>query len=375
MKKILVIVGTRPEAIKLLPLYLELKTNRGCKTLLVSTGQHREMLSVIFNFFKVVPDFDMNVMTRSQSLEKMTLQLIEKCVDYFKNANPDLIIVQGDTTSSMTGAVAAFYRRIPVAHVEAGLRSYDKFSPFPEEFNRRVISLIADFHFAPTKIAASAIKRELVRGKILVVGNTVIDSLIFAQKEVIKRKKELEKKFQFISGFEKMILITGHRRESFGQGFLNICESITKLAQRYRNIVFLYPVHLNPNVKGPVFEKLDNISNVHLIEPVSYDEMVYLMMRSFLIMTDSGGIQEEAPSLGKPVVILREVSERPEGIKSGCSVLAGTSAKKIIRVTKGIIDSEKIYMKMARAVNPYGSGDSAKKIAGFLNREFIMRGT
>lgn len=373
MKRIIVIVGTRPEAIKLLPLYLELKKNRNCNPLLISTGQHKEMLSTIFSFFKVIPDFDMNVMTKNQSLEQMTLQLIEKCGDYFKKTNPDLIIVQGDTTSSMTGAIAAFYRRIPVAHVEAGLRSYDKFSPFPEEFNRRVISLIADFHFAPTKLAAQAIKRELLGGEIVVVGNTVIDSLVFARKEVLKRKKELEKQFQFLSGFKKMILITGHRRESFGRGFLNICESISKLAKLYPQSAFVYPVHLNPNVSGPVFEKLNHISNVFLIKPVSYDEMVYLMMRSFIIMTDSGGVQEEAPTLGKPVVILREVSERPEGIKAGCSVLAGTSPKKIIRITRAILDSEKIHTKMAKAINPYGNGDSAKKIASFLNRKFLVK--
>ncbi|HRJ29545.1 MAG TPA: UDP-N-acetylglucosamine 2-epimerase (non-hydrolyzing) [Cyclobacteriaceae bacterium] len=370
MKKALVIVGTRPEAIKLIPVFKELKRSKHWLTLLISTGQHHEMLKSIFDFFEVQPDIDLAVMTKNQSLAGLTGLLLSACTTVIENHSPDLIIVQGDTTTAMVGALAGFYKRVPIAHIEAGLRSYDKTAPFPEEVNRRVISAMADFHFAPTKTAAEALKYERVQGKIKVVGNTVIDSLIFATKKVSKQLKKFDRKYtNVVDQYERMILITGHRRESFGDGFKNICKAIQVLASTYPKISFVYPVHLNPNVKDVVFNMLDGLPNVYLINPVAYDDMVYLMTKSYLILTDSGGVQEEAPSLGKPVLIMREKTERPEGVEAGCSLLVGASQKRIVKAVKNLVDNTRKYKSMARAVNPYGRGDSAARIVSCLRNE------
>jgi UDP-N-acetylglucosamine 2-epimerase (non-hydrolysing) len=270
----------------------------------------------------------------------------------------------------MAAALAAFYLKIPVAHIEAGLRSYDNLAPFPEEMNRRMISLIAQYHFTPTSVAAQAIRREKLPGKAFNVGNTVIDSLLFVKQRVASQKHYFENVYQEqVQSYKRTVLITGHRRESFGEGFKNICQAIRELAIHYSETSFIYPVHLNPNVRGPVFSILQGLPNIFLIDPVPYDHMVFLMLKSRLILTDSGGIQEEAPTLGKPVVVMREKTERTEGVKAGCSVLAGTSKSKIIRVTKKILDDPIMYRKMAKAINPYGKGDSAKKICRVL-REF-----
>jgi len=370
MKKALIIVGTRPEAIKLIPVYKELKQSKHWLTLLVSTGQHQEMLKSIFDFFEVQPDVNLAVMTKNQSLAGLTELLLSACTAVIEQHLPDLIIVQGDTTTAMVGALAGFYKRVQIAHVEAGLRSYDKAAPFPEEVNRRMISTMADFHFAPTKTAAEALTYERVQGKIKVVGNTVIDSLFFATKKVSKHLKKFDLKYNnVLDQYEKMILITGHRRESFGDGFRNICKAIHLLANTYPKVSFVYPVHLNPNVRDMVFNMLHNLPNVFLINPVTYDDMVFLMTKSYLILTDSGGVQEEAPSLGKPVLIMREKTERPEGIKAGCSLLVGSSEKRIVKAVIDLMDNARKYKSMTRVVNPYGKGDSSKKIVSYLRNE------
>lgn len=369
MKKILIIVGTRPEAIKLIPVYKEFKKVKAWKTLLISTGQHKQMLQSVFNFFEVTPDLGLQIMTKNQTLEQLTGTLLVRCAALYDQLQPDLIVVQGDTTTAMAAALAAYYKKIRIAHVEAGLRSFDIQAPFPEEANRRMISLLADFNFAPTRLAAVAIRSERVQGKTYIVGNTVIDSLLIARKRIRGQSLLLRKQYSSqLNGFKKMILITGHRRENFGEGFKQICEAIRILAIRYQDVSFIYPVHLNPNVREPVRKTLSQSKNVFLIDPVPYDQMVFLMMESYLILTDSGGIQEEAPSLGKPVIIMRSKTERPEGIKAGCSILAGTSKTKIIRLVTEVIENKTVYLRMTKSVNPYGSGNSSFQISRILKK-------
>lgn len=372
MKKILIIAGTRPEAIKLIPVYKEFRKVRAWSTLLISTGQHEQMLQSVFGFFKVTPDLNLQIMTKNQKLEQLTATLLEKCASLFDQLQPDLIVVQGDTTTAMAAALAGYYKKIKIAHIEAGLRSFDIHAPFPEEANRRLISVLADFNFAPTHLAARTIRNERVQGKTFVVGNTVIDSLFIAQNRIRGRSPVLRKQFSLqLNGFKKMILITGHRRENFGEGLKQICEAIRILAERHQDISFIYPVHLNPNVIEPVQKALQKNKNVFLIDPVPYDQMVFLMMESYLILTDSGGIQEEAPSLGKPVIIMRSKTERPEGIKAGCSILAGTSKTKIIQIVTTVIENKTVYAKMTKSVNPYGRGDSAQKISRILKKYLL----
>lgn len=367
MKRIVIIIGTRPEAIKLIPVYREFQKTGKHEVLLISTGQHHEMLDDTFKFFRVEPHYKLEIMKQNQTLDSLSSALLSTCSELFRSLTPDLVMVQGDTTSSMSAALAAFYQQIPVAHIEAGLRSFDSLAPYPEEVNRRVISLIAQYHFAPTKQAASWIRREKVPGKIYTVGNTVIDSLLHVKRDVVLRRKYFDALYQdALDAYSQMVLITCHRRESFGEGFTAICQAIRELSVRYTDTSFIYPVHLNPNVKIPARDALADLPNVFLIDPVPYDHMVYLMIKSKLILTDSGGIQEEGPALGKPVLVMREKTERPEGIRAGCSVLAGTSKEKIVRHAKKIMDNPVVYRKMARASNPYGKGDSSKKICNAL---------
>lgn len=373
MKKIVVIVGTRPEAIKLLPVYRELKKQRKFDVQIISTGQHKEMLNSIFDFFQVVPDRDLKLMAGNQTLDELTAALLSASTKLFKEISPDLIVVQGDTTTAMTCALAAFYHRIQIAHVEAGLRSFDIQAPFPEEANRKIISAIANLNFAPTRIAAFNLKKEGVPGKVWITGNTVIDSLLVAKEKISGDRAGLENLFsKFLNGYKKMILITGHRRENFGAGFRNICNSIKILASRFPDHSFIYPVHLNPNVSKTVFTILDAVPNVYLLGPVPYDQMVFLMMRAHIILTDSGGIQEEAPSLGRPVLIMRSKTERPEAIKAGCSMLVGTSEEKIVSQTTKLLLNVKAYKKMARSMNPFGKGDSSKLIAKHIKKYFDL---
>jgi UDP-N-acetylglucosamine 2-epimerase (non-hydrolysing) len=372
MKKILIIAGTRPEAIKLVPVYKEFRKVKNWNTLLISTGQHKQMLLSVFSFFEVTPDLNLQVMTKNQTLDQLTATLLIKCASLYDQLQPDLIIVQGDTTTAMAAALAAYYKKIKIAHIEAGLRSFDIQSPFPEEANRRMISLLADFNFAPTNLSAKAIRKEGVHGKTFVVGNTVIDSLLIARKRIRGQSRSLRKRYALqLNGFKKMILITGHRRENFGDGLIQICDAIRILAKRYQEISFVYPVHLNPNVTLPVHKSLGQSKNVFLIDPVPYDEMVFLMMESYLILTDSGGMQEEAPSLGKPVIIMRSKTERPEGIKAGCSILAGTSKTKIVQLVSKFIENKAVYSRMTKSVNPYGHGDSSLKISRILKKHLL----
>lgn len=372
MKKIAIVLGTRPEAIKLIPVYLALKNNKDIQTALVSTGQHREMLAQIFDFFDITPDIDLDVMTHNQSLASLTGLVLNKIDNYLVENPTDMIITQGDTTTCMAASLAAFYRQIPVSHVEAGLRTGNKYSPFPEEVNRKITGVIADFHFAPTGRAEQALKAEGITENVHMVGNTVIDSLLLAYNKVQKGAEKYNRQFSdLLDASDRNILITGHRRESFGEGFKNICEAIIELAGRYAAHRFIYPVHLNPNVKDVVFDKLNDLENVKLIDPLPYDELIYLMSRSRLIMSDSGGIQEEAPSLNKPVVVLRETTERPEGLEAGCSILAGTNRDNIVEKVVTIMENREVYDKMAQAPNPYGKGDSADQINKILTDHWL----
>jgi UDP-N-acetylglucosamine 2-epimerase (non-hydrolysing) len=363
MKKIAVILGTRPEAIKLLPVYTAFKDSPEFETLLVSTGQHREMLQQIFDFFQITPDIELNVMQPNQTLSTLSATLMTELDKLYSEQKFDAVVVQGDTTTCMIGSLVAFYHQISVLHVEAGLRTYHKFSPFPEEINRKITGAIADFHFAPTQQAKLALQKELLTENVFVVGNSVIDSLLLATEKVNSRKAFYDQHYaKLLNGFEKTVLITGHRRENFGEGFQNICEAIAVLADQYPAYSFIYPVHLNPNVQKVVYPILKDYNNIFLIEPVPYDHMVYLLNASYIIMTDSGGIQEEAPILGKPVIVLRNTTERPEGVDAGCSVLAGTDKVKIVSLFQKIDSDQQVYRQMSNAINPYGDGSTSKQI-------------
>jgi len=366
-KHIGIIVGTRPEAIKLIPVYLELKKHFPSVEL-ISTGQHFSMLEQIFSFFEVSPDVSLDVMMPNQTLAGLTSRLCERLQACYEENKYDLVIVQGDTTTAMAASLVAFYNRIKVAHVEAGLRTYNKFSPFPEEVNRQIISRVADYNFAPTQKAMDALKTEGTKNCFL-TGNTVIDSLMLCMQKVELNKIRYEEKYKIIDGYGKLVLITGHRRENFGRGFEEICAAIKHLSAAYPNYLFYYPVHLNSNVKDKVSHFLSGLKNVVLDEPLPYDELIYLMSRSYIILTDSGGIQEEGPSLNVPILVMRDTTERPEGIDNGCSVLVGTSSERIISVFNNLAEDAALYNKMASAGNPYGDGKSAIYIADALLKQ------
>ena len=364
MKKILFIFGTRPEAIKLVSLIKEFqKYPQEFEVKVCVTAQHREMLDQVLTFFKIIPNFDLNLMKPNQSLFKLTANIIEHLENVLTQYYPDLIFVQGDTTTAFAGALAGFYKKIKIAHIEAGLRSHNKYSPFPEEINRVLVGHLADYHFAPTEKAKENLYKEGIRENIWVVGNTVIDAL-FLGLEIIKEQGEESyyNYFHFVDFSKKIILVTGHRRESFGEPFRNICFALKEIADSFENVEIVYPVHLNPNVRKPVFEILKNHPRIHLIEPLEYPYLIWLMSKSYLVLTDSGGIQEEAPSLGKPVLVMREVTERIEGIKAGTAKLVGTNRNKIVYETARLIENVDEYNKMSNAVNPYGDGKSSIRI-------------
>ena len=363
--KIAIIIGTRPEAIKLLPVYLELK-RRFPSVDLVSTGQHASMLEQIFTFFGLRPDVSLDVMQPNQTLSSLTARLTEKLQSCYDEHGYDLVVVQGDTTTAMVASLVAFYNRIKVAHVEAGLRTYNKFSPFPEEINRQIISRIADYHFAPTQRALEVLQAEGHASGSFLVGNTVIDSLLLCLEKVRGSEAVYREKFAVVDAYEKLVLITGHRRENFGKGFEDICSAIKQLSVAYPRYLFYYPVHLNPNVKEKVFQLLGGLPNVVLDAPLPYDELIYLMSRSFILLTDSGGIQEEGPSLDVPILVTRDTTERPEGIDGGCALLVGTSVEKITASFNRLATDAGFYRKMAAAPNPYGDGRSAIHIAEVL---------
>ena len=368
MNKIVIILGTRPEAIKLIPVYLACKKIKEQETILVSTGQHREMLDQIFNFFRITADVDLGVMTENQSLGKLTSSLFTKIDELVNDLKPKILVVQGDTSTAMVASMVGYYYKIKVAHVEAGLRTGDKYSPFPEEINRRIIGLTADVHFTPTATATDMLRKENVKN-IYEVGNTVIDSLLLCKKIVEKQKDKYYSKFsKWIDFNKKIVLITGHRRESFGEAFQSICHAVTKLSTKYKEFQFIYPVHLNPNVRDTVFSSLSDKKNIFLWDPLPYDELVFIMSRSYIILTDSGGIQEEAPSLKVPLIVLRETTERPEGIKAGCSTLAGTNTLDIVNAFDKIHTDRDLYNNMKNVTNPYGDGLSSSRIAEILQK-------
>jgi UDP-N-acetylglucosamine 2-epimerase (non-hydrolysing) len=362
--KIGIIIGTRPEAIKLIPLFLELK-NRNANVQLVLTGQHKEMVDQIMYFFSVSADHNMEVMKPNQQLAELTASLLIALDKLFRKERYDAVMVQGDTTTAMTAAIAAFYLQIPVGHVEAGLRTYNLASPFPEEMNRQVITRLSRWNFAPTLKAASNLEAEGTK-HIFTVGNTVIDSLLLCNSIIEKNKEVYVQKFAFLFTYKKIILVTGHRRENFSKETYSILEAIKVLAETHPESVFYYPVHLNPKVQQPVNEILGNHQNIILDQPLNYDELIFVMKHSYIIMTDSGGIQEEAPTFGIPIIVLRDTTERPEGIENGCAVLAGTNKKDIISAFNLLNSDTDIYARMSHAGNPYGDGTTSKKITDIL---------
>ncbi|TCK04448.1 non-hydrolyzing UDP-N-acetylglucosamine 2-epimerase [Phorcysia thermohydrogeniphila] len=368
MNKVLLIFGTRPEAIKMAPLIKEFERYPDRFNVKVCvTAQHREMLDQVLKFFGIEPDYDLNLMKPNQSLFELTANLIKELESVLKDFNPDLIFVQGDTTTAFVGALAGFYNKVKVAHIEAGLRSNNKYSPFPEEVNRVLIGKLADFHFAPTEKAKRNLLKEGIKNNVWVVGNTVIDALLLGL-QIIKEQGEEKyyRYFDFMDFSKKIILVTGHRRESFGEPFRNICFALKELADSFEDVEIVYPVHLNPNVRKPVNEILRGHSRIHLIEPLEYPYLIWLMSKSYLVLTDSGGIQEEAPSLGKPVLVMREVTERIEGIEAGTAKLVGTNKEKIILEAVKLLENQEEYNKMAKAVNPYGDGTASRKILKIL---------
>jgi UDP-N-acetylglucosamine 2-epimerase (non-hydrolysing) len=366
MKKILFVFGTRPEAIKMAPVIHEaIKHDDKLEIKICLTGQHKEMLQQVMDFFQLKEDYDLHLMKHNQTLFDITadgLRSLEKVLNDFL---PDLVIVQGDTTTAFTSALAAFYKKIKIAHIEAGLRSFDKYSPFPEEINRKIASTLTDFHFAPTLKAKQNLENENIRKNIFVVGNTVIDALLWGV-EKVRNDSSYSACFNYLDVNKKIVLITGHRRESFGKPFENICDAITFLATTYPDIQFVYPVHLNPNIQKIVHEKLSGFKNIFLIKPLSYPHLIWLMDKCYFVITDSGGIQEEAPTLGKPVLVIRDVTEREEGITAGTALLVGTSKERIIEESKNLIENMNAYEQMSKAVNPYGEGNSAAQIIQIL---------
>jgi len=359
--------GTRPEAIKLAPVIKEL--NKHPDRFLVKvcvSAQHREMLDQVLNFFDINPDFDLNIMKPDQDLFDVTANMVSGIKKILIEDRPDWVIVQGDTTTTFVGALGAFYEKIKVAHVEAGLRSFHKHAPFPEEINRVMTTHLADLHFAPTLRAKENLLRESIPpDKICLVGNTSIDALFLCLGKLSDRKPT---EFRGIDFRKKIILVTGHRRESFGRPFENICQALKTIAN-HPGAEIVYPVHLNPNVRRPVLKVLKDISNVHLIEPLDYPSFVWLMQKSYLVLTDSGGVQEEAPSLGKPVLVMRDVTERTEGIEAGTARIVGTERERIVSEALRLLQDCAEYEKMAQAVNPYGDGQASKRIVHILKRE------
>lgn len=375
MNKILIIFGTRPEAIKMAPVIKELQrhTDR-FKTVVCVSAQHREMLDQVLNLFDINADYDLDIMRPGQDLFDITSSVLEGLKTVLERERPDLILVHGDTTTTMAASLAAYYCRISVGHVEAGLRTNDKYAPFPEEINRKVTGALADYHFAPTERARENLLREGIQdSSIIVTGNTVIDALLSVVEKIHTDDalaKRLDEQFLFLSPSKRLILVTGHRRENFGDGFEHICHALAEIALSRSDVEIIYPVHLNPNVREPVKRILGNgdCRDIHLVEPIDYLPFVYLMERSYLIITDSGGVQEEAPSLGKPVLVMRDITERPEATEAGTARLVGTDRDKIVKNTNELLDNEKVYRAMSQARNPYGDGQAAKRIVEAIIR-------
>ena len=378
MKKVMLVFGTRPEAIKMAPLVKEFqKYPEAFDTIVCVTGQHRQMLDQVLGLFGIVPEYDLDIMKQGQDLYDITSRVLLGLRDVLKEAKPDVVLVHGDTTTSTAAALAAFYQQIPVGHVEAGLRTHNIYSPWPEEINRQITSRIATYNFAPTPLSKSNLLREAVDEKsIVITGNTVIDALYWVVKK-IKNDSALSAELKNIlsqSGYDverlaggrKLVLITGHRRENFGDGFINMCTAIKDLTQKYPDVDFVYPMHLNPNVRKPIHEvfgeDLSGLPNMFFIEPLEYLSFVYLMEKSTIVLTDSGGIQEEAPGLGKPVLVMRDTTERPEALEAGTVKLVGTNYDKIVGEVSRLLDDAEYYDAMSKAVNPYGDGMGCDRI-------------
>ena len=381
MKKIMLVFGTRPEAIKMAPLVKEFqKDKENFETIVCVTGQHREMLDQVLAIFDIKPDYDLNIMKQGQELTDVTVRVLTGMCDVFKECRPDVVLVHGDTTTSTAAALAAFYAQIPVGHVEAGLRTHNIYNPWPEEMNRQITGRIATYNFSPTPLSESNLKNEAALGQIFVTGNTVIDALQIVV-EKLKNDAVLTKEqdrvlanagydITRLSGGKKLILITGHRRENFGDGFIHMCTAMKNLSEKYPEVDFVYPMHLNPNVRKSIHEvfgeDLSNLKNFFFIEPLQYLEFVYLMNKANIVLTDSGGIQEEAPGLGKPVLVMRDTTARPEALSSGTVRLVGTDYNKIMDEVSTLLDSQEAYARMSHAVNPYGDGQACRRIADVL---------
>ena len=401
----MLVFGTRPEAIKMCPLVKEFqKYPNDFETVVCVTGQHREMLDQVLTIFDVKPDYDLNIMKQGQDLYDVTARVLTGMRDVFKECKPDVVLVHGDTTTSTAAALAAFYQQIPVGHVEAGLRTHNIYSPWPEEMNRQITGRIATYNFSPTPLSESNLKEEKAQGQIFVTGNTVIDALhmvvdklksdpaLAAEQENVLRAagydvnrlhvshesqvSEKSEQIREIRGGKKLVLITGHRRENFGDGFISMVTAMKDLSEKYPDVDFVYPMHLNPNVRKPIHEVFgDDLTrpNFFFIEPLQYLEFVYLMEKSTVVLTDSGGIQEEAPGLGKPVLVMRDTTERPEALKSGTVHLVGTNHDLIVNEVSTLLDDEKAYEKMSKAVNPYGDGKACNRIVRALKGEEVDR--
>ena len=377
MKTVMLVFGTRPEAIKMAPLVKKFqKYSSDFKTVVCVTGQHREMLDQVLKIFDIKPDYDLNIMKQGQDLYDITARVLLGMRDVLNEVKPDVVLVHGDTTPSMAASLAAFYQQIAVGHVEAGLRTYDIYSPWPEEMNRQITSRIATYNFSPTPLSEKNLKEEKVHGNIYVTGNTVIDALHMVVEKLKNDVTLAAKQEQMLAkaGYDvarladgkKLVLITGHRRENFGEGFINMVTAIKNLTEKYPNVDFVYPMHLNPNVRKPIHEvfgeNLSDLGNMFFIEPLQYLEFIYLMEKSTIVLTDSGGIQEEAPGLGKPVLVMRDTTERPEALESGTVRLVGTNHDLIVEEVSTLLDNQSVYDKMSRAVNPYGDGKACDRI-------------
>lgn len=369
--KVLTIIGTRPEAIKLAPVIMQLgHRSDWFVSKVCGTAQHRTMLDQVLKIFDINPDYDLDIMLHGQSLAQVTSRAIEGLDRVIKDINPDLVLVQGDTTTAFCGALAAFYNKVRVGHVEAGLRTENKFAPFPEEINRRLVSRLTDYHFVPTEYAKLSLMREnIASSSIFVTGNTVIDALLWIRNRVRKNNPDLPVSLLESLNGHVMVLVTGHRRESFGEGFENICTAIREVADTLPDAIFIYPVHLNPNVREPVNRILGRHNQIHLIEPLSYTTFVWLMDRATVVLTDSGGVQEEAPSLGKPVLVMRETTERPEGIEAGNARLVGVKKDNIVNALVDLLKHPEKREAMAKLNNPYGDGHAAERIINILEKE------
>lgn len=369
MIKSLIIFGTRPEAIKMAPLVNEFKKrNNYFETKVCVTAQHREMLDQVLDFFEIKPNYDLDLMKPNQNLYALTSDIILGLKPILEEYQPDYVYVHGDTTTTMAASIAAFYSGAKVCHVEAGLRTHNKLSPFPEEINRQVTGRIADYHFAPTlQSKQNLLNENVATNSIVITGNTVIDALLHSSEKVNAiENSEIEKLKTIIDTSKKLILVTGHRRENHGQGFISICEALKEIAIKNKDVQIIYPVHLNPNVKEPVHRILGGIESIHLIEPLAYPAFVWLMNQSYLIITDSGGVQEEAPSLGKPVLVMRDTTERPEAVEAGTVILVGTNKELIVKECHDLLNNTNRYQKMSALHNPYGDGKACQRIAEFI---------